>query len=136
MSALINEVWRQVGGEDRTRSHANQLRIAAEFGPAIQFVEQGRMAEISQLFASLNVTLASLGRTSEIGSQRLLDVQGQGRLDRRPAAGSDAGGADRRGRACPVRRSSAGADRDGHDGQRPRPDGGGGRRRSGPDLEQ
>jgi type VI protein secretion system component VasK len=75
LSALIREVWRQAGGEDRSRAHAEQLGIAATFGPAIQFVEQGRMTEISQLFAALNVTVAALGRTTEVGSRQLMDVR-------------------------------------------------------------
>lgn len=75
LAGLIAEVWREAGGNDRRRSHADQLRIAAEFGPAVQFVEQGRMAEISQLFAALNVTLAGLDRTSQLGREQLMDVQ-------------------------------------------------------------
>ncbi|MBB4481264.1 type VI protein secretion system component VasK [Rhizobium etli] len=75
LSALIREAWRQAGGTDRSRSHANQLRIAATLGPAIQFVEQGRMSEISRLFVSLNVALALLDGNSEIGKKSLMDAQ-------------------------------------------------------------
>ncbi|MCJ9691678.1 DotU family type IV/VI secretion system protein [Rhizobium sp. PRIMUS64] len=75
LSALIREVWRQAGGTDRSRSHANQLRIAATLGPAIQFVEQGRMSEISRLFLSLNVALALLDGNTEIGKKSLMDAQ-------------------------------------------------------------
>lgn len=77
LSALIAEVWRQAGGEDRGRSHPDQLRIAAEFGPAIQFVEQGGMAEISQLFATLNVALAALDADDDLAARGLMDVQGR-----------------------------------------------------------
>jgi type VI protein secretion system component VasK len=75
LTALIREVWREAGGEDRTRSHANQLRIAAEFGPAIQFVEQGRMDEIAQVFASLNVVLQVVDADADIATRQLMDVQ-------------------------------------------------------------
>jgi type VI protein secretion system component VasK len=75
LSALIREVWRQAGGTDRSRSHANQLRVAATLGPAIQFVEQGRMSEISRLFVSLNVALAVLDGNAQIGKRSLMDAQ-------------------------------------------------------------
>jgi type VI protein secretion system component VasK len=75
LETLFREVWRQVGGEDRGRSHPDQLRIAAAFGPMIQFVEQGRMAEISRLFAALNVALAALDADAEVGRRRVMDVQ-------------------------------------------------------------
>ncbi|MQW95975.1 ImcF-related family protein [Sinorhizobium fredii] len=75
LSALIREAWRQAGGNDRNRSHANQLRIAAALGPAIQFVEQGRMSDISHLFVSLNVALSVLDADAEIGKKSLMDAQ-------------------------------------------------------------
>ena len=77
LSALITEVWRQTGGLDRGRTHAQQLSVAAAFGPAIQFVEQGRMAEVSRLFAGLNVALAALEADADLGEQRLMGVQAQ-----------------------------------------------------------
>lgn len=77
LAALITEVWRQTGGLDRGRAHAQQLRVAAAFGPAIQFVEQGRMAEVSRLFAGLNVALAALEEDADLGEQRLMGVQAQ-----------------------------------------------------------
>jgi type VI protein secretion system component VasK len=75
LAALVRAVWRETGGEDRSRSHANQLAIAASFGPAIQFVETGGMAEISQLFAALNVALAALDADADLGLEALMDVQ-------------------------------------------------------------
>lgn len=75
LSALIREAWRQSGGTDRNRSHANQLRVAAALGPAIQFVEQGRMSEISHLFVSLNVALSVLDADAELGKKSLMDAQ-------------------------------------------------------------
>jgi type VI protein secretion system component VasK len=77
LEALLREVWLQAGGTDRRRSHPQQLRIAAEFGPAIQYVDGGRMAEIARLFAGLNVALAARDRDDEIGQQRLMSVQGR-----------------------------------------------------------
>jgi type VI protein secretion system component VasK len=75
LDALLREVWKQAGGQDRGRSNQNQLRIAAEFGPMIQFVERGRMKEISQIFAALNVGLATLGEVADVGRRRIMDAQ-------------------------------------------------------------
>jgi len=75
LEALFREVWREVGGEDRARSHPNQLRIAATFGPVIQYVEQGHLAAISRLFATLNVAVAELGDDADVSRRRLMDVQ-------------------------------------------------------------
>ena len=75
LDALLREIWAQAGGNDRRRSHAQQLSIAAEFAAMIQYVEQGRMAEISALFASLNVALGAMDRDEESGQQRLMTVQ-------------------------------------------------------------
>ena len=75
LEALFREVWRQAGGEDRSRSHPNQLRIAATFGPAIQYVEQGRLADISRLFAALNVSLSVRGNSADAGGALPLDLQ-------------------------------------------------------------
>ncbi|WP_297975471.1 ImcF-related family protein, partial [uncultured Amaricoccus sp.] len=75
LEALFRAVWHEIGGDDRRRSHLNQLRIATRFGPMIQFVEQGHMAEIAQLFAGLNVALSALDADAEVGRRRLMDVQ-------------------------------------------------------------
>jgi type VI protein secretion system component VasK len=73
LEGLLREVWRQVGGADRSRGHDNQLRASATFGPMIRFVEQGRMAEISRIFAELNVALAASG-DDEAGRRGLRSV--------------------------------------------------------------
>ena len=44
LTQLLQQVWVQVGGRDKRRSYDQQLRLAREFGPMIQYVEQGRMA--------------------------------------------------------------------------------------------
>ncbi len=72
---LLKEVWKQAGGTDRRRPHDLQLTIAAEFGPMIQYVEQGRMADISNLFASLNVALGSMDHNAAAGMQRLMSIE-------------------------------------------------------------
>jgi type VI protein secretion system component VasK len=77
LETLLREVWVQAGGTDRARSHPQQLAIAAEFGPMIQYVEGGRMQEIATLFAGLNVALAAQDRDDEKGQQRLMSVQGR-----------------------------------------------------------
>jgi type VI protein secretion system component VasK len=78
LATLLAEVWTQVGGLDRTRPHALQLRIAAEFAAVIQYAEDGRMAEIADLFAALNVALGAMDKDEPRGLQRLMSVQGRG----------------------------------------------------------
>lgn len=75
LTVLLQEVWQQVGGLDRSRNHADQLRLAATFGPMIQFVEQGGMKSISSLFAALNVALGSVDVDQDRGVERLMSVQ-------------------------------------------------------------
>lgn len=77
LEALLHEVWRQAGGTDRRRRHDLQLAVAAEFAPMIQYVEQGRMADIAALFAGLNVALGAMDRDEPTGMQRLMGVQGR-----------------------------------------------------------
>ena len=75
LEGLLRQVWVQAGGTDRSRSHAQQIEIAATFGPMIQYVETGRTSEIASLFAGLNVALAARDRDDEKGQQRLMSVQ-------------------------------------------------------------
>ncbi len=75
LEALLRDIWLQAGGTDRGRTHPQQLMIAAEFGSMIQYVDEGRMAEIARLFAGLNVALAAQDRDEEKGQQRLMNVQ-------------------------------------------------------------
>lgn len=75
ISQLLGKVWVESGGTDRGRSHEQQLRLARAFGAMIQYVEQGRMAEISRLFSTLNVALGSIDLDAERGSQRLMTWQ-------------------------------------------------------------
>ena len=75
LERLLAEVWAQAGGLDRRRSHAQQLAIATTFAAMIQYVEQGRMREIADLFAGLNVALGAMDRDEETGLQRLMSVQ-------------------------------------------------------------
>lgn len=79
LTRLLREVWVQVGGTDRTRTHAQQLTIAREFGAMIQYVEQGRMAEISGLFSQLNVALGAIDINASRGTQRLMSIQDRAR---------------------------------------------------------
>lgn len=72
---LIAEVWQQAGGNDRARPYDQQLAIVTDFGPMIQYVEQGRMKDISALFAGLNVALGAVDRSADTGMQRLMSVQ-------------------------------------------------------------
>ncbi len=74
IEALLRAVWNETGGNDRRRSHAQQLAVATTFAPTIQYVEQGRLADISALFAALNVALGSMNRDEEAGLQRLMSV--------------------------------------------------------------
>jgi type VI protein secretion system component VasK len=79
LTQLLREVWVQTGGTDRTRSHPQQLAIAREFGAMIQYVEQGRMAEISRLFSQLNVALGAIDIDASRGARRLMTSQDRAR---------------------------------------------------------
>ena len=79
LTQLLREVWVQVGGRDRQRRHEQQLQLAREFGPMIQYVEQGRMAQISALFASLNVALSAVDLQQRRGLDRLMSIQDKAR---------------------------------------------------------
>ena len=72
---LFRAVWHQAGGDDRGRGYAEQLKVTTSFGPMFQFVDQGGMTEIEQVFAGLNVALAALGSDAEVSRRRLMDVQ-------------------------------------------------------------
>lgn len=76
---LIREVWAQSGGTDRSRSHTQQLGLAREFGPMVQYVDQGRMAEIAQVFSLLNVTLAAEDAGRARSADKLSDLQAKAR---------------------------------------------------------
>jgi len=78
LAKLLPEVWAQVGGLDRNRPHALQLRIASDFAALIQYSEDGRMGEIAGLFASLNVALGAIDRDEPRGLQRLMSAKARG----------------------------------------------------------
>lgn len=82
LAALIAEVWRQAGGTDRSRPHALQLAVAVRFGPEIQYVESGRIAQIAALFAELNVALGAMDADAADAQRRLLGVQARARTVR------------------------------------------------------
>ncbi|MFO1144268.1 MAG: ImcF-related family protein [Amaricoccus sp.] len=75
LEPLFRAVWHEAGGDDRSRGYAEQVKVTTSFGPMFQFVDQGGMTEIEQVFAGLNVALAALGSDSEISRRRLMDVQ-------------------------------------------------------------
>ncbi|MGB3313735.1 MAG: ImcF-related family protein [Albidovulum sp.] len=75
LEQLLRDIWAEAGGLDRRRTHAQQLAIATSFAAMIQYVEQGRMRDISDLFAGLNVALGAMDRDEETGLQRLMSVQ-------------------------------------------------------------
>ena len=79
LTELLQEVWAQSGGTDRTRRHENQLRVATAFGPTIQYVERGKMTDISALFAGLNVALGSMQADEERGVERLMTLRQRAR---------------------------------------------------------
>lgn len=75
LEALLKQVWVEAGGPDHRRPHAQQIKVATEFAAMIQYVEQGRMAEIASLFAALNVALGAMDKDEARGLQRLMSVQ-------------------------------------------------------------
>lgn len=79
LTHLLRAVWVEVGGTDRTRSHTQQLTLAREFGAMVQYLEQGRMTEITMLFSQLNVALGAVDFDAQRGSQRLMSVQDRAR---------------------------------------------------------
>lgn len=79
LARLFMLLWDQVGGNDRQRSHENQLAVAIAFGPLVQYVEKGKMEEVSQLFSELNVAIASLSPDDEVSSRRLINVNARSR---------------------------------------------------------
>ncbi|PWJ16549.1 ImcF-related family protein [Jannaschia seohaensis] len=78
LERLLAEVWVQAGGSDRSRSHPMQLKVGRVFGPMIQYVEQGRMAEMALLFSQLNVALAAVERDRSRG-ERLMTLSDRAR---------------------------------------------------------
>lgn len=78
LARLLPEVWKQVGGLDRQRPHAMQLRIASDFAALIQYSEDDRMEEIAALFGSLNVALGAMDRDEPRGLQRLMTAKSRG----------------------------------------------------------
>lgn len=79
LTRLFRLLWDEVGGNDRQRSHENQLAVAIAFGPLIQYVEKGKMGDVSQLFSDLNVAIASLSPDDEVSSRRLMNVNARAR---------------------------------------------------------
>ena len=78
LPALLHEVWQQVGGTDRLRSHPQQISLATSFGPMIQYVEQGQMRDIAKLFGALNVALGAMDQRNDARMQQLMNVQERG----------------------------------------------------------
>ncbi len=74
LPALLEEVWLQVGGQDRGRPRPLQQEVARAFGPTIQYVEQGRMEEIAALFASVNVALSTRDLDQARGNDAIMSV--------------------------------------------------------------
>ena len=75
LTQLLQEVWAQSGGTDRTRAHQQQLQLATTFGPMIQYVETGGMTQVGRLFSALNVALGSVDIDAERGAERLMTLQ-------------------------------------------------------------
>ncbi|MFO1209136.1 MAG: ImcF-related family protein [Amaricoccus sp.] len=75
LDPLFRDVWHQAGGDDRSRGYVEQTKVTTSFGPMFQFVDQGGMAEIEQVFAGLNVALAAVGSDAEVSHRRLMDVR-------------------------------------------------------------
>lgn len=72
LAQLLRAAWVEVGGTDRDRPQDLQLRIAATFGPTIQYVESGGLSDISTLFGSLNAVLGARDQGEELLTERLM----------------------------------------------------------------
>ncbi|PUB17283.1 ImcF-related family protein [Yoonia sediminilitoris] len=76
---LLEQTWEQVGGNDRSRPRPLQTEIGRVFGPAIQYVEQGRMTEIAALFATANVALTTRDIDAARGETAMASVANRAR---------------------------------------------------------
>ena len=74
LPALFKEVWQEVGGLDHTRPRPLLQEVARTFGPAIQYIEHGRMDEIERLFASINVALSTRDLDQARGDRAIMSV--------------------------------------------------------------
>lgn len=72
LTELLRAVWAQAGGLDRTRPPGLQQRVLFEFGPMIQYVDGGRIRDISRLFAALNEALRTRDGGDDLRNERLL----------------------------------------------------------------
>ncbi|MFN0113217.1 MAG: ImcF-related family protein [Paracoccaceae bacterium] len=90
IEAVVREIWHQAGGDDPRRTHDMQLAVTYRFGSAIDYIEDGRMREITDLFARLNVALASSKGSDRDTLETLMSVQDRSgsirTLDRAPRA--------------------------------------------------
>nr|WP_246849420.1 ImcF-related family protein [Rubellimicrobium arenae] len=75
LEVLLRAAWVEVGGPDRSRPQPLQLKIAAAFGPTIQFLEQGGPGRLSDLFAALNAALGAREADEDQRSERLSAFQ-------------------------------------------------------------
>ncbi len=79
LSQVLRTSWAQMGGQDRSRSFDQQVELGRIFGPVIQWMDEGGMSELSQLFSTLNVALSTRQRDSEKGTEKLVSVQERAR---------------------------------------------------------
>ena len=79
LEQVVEEVWREAGGDDPTRPVANTAQIEATFGPAISYVRSDGIAELSSLFATLNVALSTMGVDETRGIDALQGLQERSR---------------------------------------------------------
>jgi type VI protein secretion system component VasK len=79
LARIVEEVWREAGGDDPTRPVANKDQINATFGPAVSYVRQGGISELSSLFATLNVALSTMGVDETRGIDALQSFQERAR---------------------------------------------------------
>ncbi|WP_299666567.1 ImcF-related family protein [uncultured Ruegeria sp.] len=79
LSQVLRTSWAQMGGQDRSRSFDQQVELGRIFGPVIQWMDEGGMAELNQLFSTLNVALSTRQRDTEKGTEKLVSVQERAR---------------------------------------------------------
>lgn len=79
LSQVLRASWAQMGGRDQSRSFDQKVELGRVFGPVIQWMDEGGMAGLNQLFSTLNVALSTRQHDSDKGAEKLFSVQERAR---------------------------------------------------------
>ncbi len=79
LTQVLRASWVQMGGRDQSRSFEQKVELGRVFGPVIQWMDEGGMEGLNQLFSTLNVALSTRLRDSDKGAEKLVSVQERAR---------------------------------------------------------